>query len=177
MAGRASCIGCAAHVPDVDGPTHPYMRSSPGCWRLYGEISVHTNGKPNSTAAQSSPIDCYAAQHPGGAEHDRRQRQSVAVHLTALCLSLEYALPPSRLGTMRGRMSQTVLPRIGRSDWPHLIPPTSPGTVTVADVHHSIGHGSYAAQVERWADAVWTAWSDHHDAVRRWASAALSRSA
>lgn len=174
-AGTVSCIGCAGHVPDVDGPTHPYMRSSPGCWRLYGEISVHTYGKSNPTAARSSFMDCYAAQHPGGAEHDRRQRQSVAVHLTALCLLLEYAIPPSRLTTMRGRMSQTVLPRIGRADWPYLVPPTSLGTVTVVDVRDGIEHGSYVAQAERWADSVWTAWSDHHDTVRRWASASLGR--
>lgn len=171
------CIGCAGRVPGVDGPIHPYMRSSPGCWRLYGEIGIDADGQLNPAAIGSTLMDCYAAQHPGGAEHDRRQRQSVAVHLTSLCLLLEHRLPPLRLTALRGRMSRTVLSHVERSDWPYLIPPSSPGALTVVEMHRSTGHGSYTAQAERWADAVWTTWSDHHDTVRRWASAALGRPA
>jgi hypothetical protein len=168
-----SCVGCAGLVPDVDGPTHPYMQASPGCWQMYGEISASSYAQFNP--ARVSPVDAYAAQHPGGAENDRRQRRSVAVHLASLCLLLECGISPTDLAAIRGRMSHTVLPRIGGSDWPYLTPPTSPGIVTVVEAQHSIDRGEDAEQVERWADAVWAAWADHHDTVRWWASAALGR--
>lgn len=34
------CVGCGASVPDVEGPVHPYMESSPGCWQWYGELNA-----------------------------------------------------------------------------------------------------------------------------------------
>lgn len=167
------CVGCGGLVPNVDGPTHPYMAASPGCWRVYGEVSARSHREPGPPAVHWYQVDCYAAQHPGGAEHDRRQRQSVAVHLTSLCLLLEHGMPAVGATTRRGRMSQTVLPRIGLPDWPYLVPPASHGAVTVVDVHHTTDQTEYAVQVKRWAEAVWTAWSGHHHVVRQWASTAL----
>lgn len=35
-----ACVGCRGMVPDVEGPTHPYMQASPGCWQLYGELGA-----------------------------------------------------------------------------------------------------------------------------------------
>lgn len=32
------CIGCQAEFAHIDGPTHEYMLSSPGCWAAYGEV-------------------------------------------------------------------------------------------------------------------------------------------
>jgi hypothetical protein len=145
-----SCIGCGGQVPGIDGPTHVYMRASPGCWHLYGQLIAQAQDRVH--------VDCYAAQHPGGAEHDRRQRQSVAVHLISLCLLLEHHRHPDR-----GRMSRTVLPRRGLDDWPYLPPPATLGTVTVANA---------GLDLESWAKSVWTAWSAHHGTVRNWAEAA-----
>jgi hypothetical protein len=146
------CIGCGGRVPDVEGPAHAYMLASPGCWQRYGQVIANS-------LTQRHHVDCYAAQHPGGAEHDRRQRQSVAVHLISLCLLLEHKVQPSR-----GRLSETVLPRLELSEWPYLPPPETLGTMTVSDVHTS-------QDIDEWAAAVWDAWADHHDTVRRWAQA------
>ncbi|MCK6557732.1 hypothetical protein HUU39_19040 [candidate division KSB1 bacterium] len=32
-----ACSGCQALVPDIDGPSHPNLGASPGCWVIYGE--------------------------------------------------------------------------------------------------------------------------------------------
>lgn len=165
-----SCVGCGGRVPDIDGPTHDYMRASPGCWQLYGEVAASTLASPVTSRYH---VDCYAAQHPGGAEHDRRQRQSVAVHLTSLCLLLEHRMPARKVSTLRGRMSQTVLPHLRLSDWPYLTPPRTLGTVTVADVNVSGDQSAYQLTIERWAGTVWTAWTEHHGTIRRWALAAI----
>jgi len=145
------------------------MQASPGCWRLYGELCARTFADPGPPAINWHHVDCYAVQHPGGAERDRRQRQSVAVHLTSLCLLQELGQPPEQAAQRRGRVSQLVLPRLGLTDWPFLIPPDQLGPVTAADVQASSGSEEYASRLQQWASAAWTAWAPHHETVRTWA--------
>lgn len=170
------CVGCGGPVPDGQGLTHPYMLASPGCWHLYGEVVARGHDAPGFPAFHWHHVDCYAVQHPGGAEHDRRQRQSVAVHLTALCLLLEHGMSGERASALRGRMSQTVLPYLGLTDWPYLPPPASLGAVTAIDVHRATDRSGYAAAVRDWTQAAWSAWAGHHEQVHLWASVRLSGS-
>lgn len=164
------CVGCSGIVPEVTGPTHPYMQASPGCWQVYGNLCARTYTDPGPAALHWHQVDCYAVQHPGGAQHDRRQRQSVAIHLTSLCLLQEHGQPPAQTARRRGRLSQLVLPRLGRTDWPYLAPPAQLGPVTVVDVHATSSHEQYAAGLQQWTSTAWAAWSAHHDIVRSWAT-------
>ena len=164
------CAGCRAPVPDIDGPTHAYLRASPGCWALYGQLLAHP---ASSVTGPGQQVDCYAVQHPGSAEHDRRQRGSVAVHLIALCLLLEHHLSAEQVSAARGRTSRTVLPALGMADWPHLPPPEDLGSTTVADVCAAAGADQLSALVDRWAQVAWTAWSPHHHGVRTWSAEVL----
>jgi hypothetical protein len=75
------CPGCGAWVPDLDGPTHEYMLSAPGCWALFNEVAVQQY-EIASFDLRRLAVDAYAVQHPGTA--DRRAVQSVAVHLISL---------------------------------------------------------------------------------------------
>jgi hypothetical protein len=174
-AGHVFCIGCSGQVPDVVGPTHAYMQASPGCWQLYGELDAHVYSRPAVPPLHTHSVDCYAVQHPGGAEHDRRQRQSIAVHLISLCLLLELDQPVCVAAERRGRTSRSVLGRLGLSDWPYLPAPTQPGAVTIADVHASSDSEQYVVRLQAWTSAAWTAWAAHHDTVRRWAEIAAGR--
>ncbi|MCX5206483.1 DUF5946 family protein [Streptomyces sp. NBC_00237] len=177
-AAVVACVGCGGPVADSQGPTHPYMLGSPGCWHLYGEVIARGHHAARSSATHRHHVDCYAVQHPGGAEHDRQQRRSVAVHLTSLCLLLEHGVPAVKVPVLRGRMSRTVLPRLGLTGWPYLPPPAFLGAVTVVDVHRATGGAgdgaAHAAAVRDWAQAAWSAWSGHHEQVRLWASAGLT---
>lgn len=173
----ARCVGCWGLIPDVPGPTHPYMRASSGCWRVYGELCARTFGNEGPPALHWHHVDCYAVQHPGGAQHERRQRQSVAVHLTSLCLLQEFDQPPQHASQRRGGMSQLVLSRLRLTDWPYLPPPAQLGPVTVVDVHATSDREEYAVCLRQWASTTWAAWSAHHDTVRRWAAIAASRPA
>ncbi len=166
------CLGCHGLVPELDGPTHAYMQASPGCWAVYGQLVARAARGLASPVTRRHHVDCYAVQHPGGAERDRRQRQSVAAHLTALCLLLEHRLPPGQVSSVRGRMSQTVLPAVGLPDWPHLTPPAELGGITVAQVR-AAAPDQLADELHAWAQACWTAWAQHHRTVRTWAAAAL----
>ena len=95
------------------------------------------------------------AQHPGNAAHDRRQRQSVAIHLCGLYLAIEVAMPLRKITTALGRLT-------ARTDWPLLPAPLSPHWLTVVDVAGASELNDHAARVERWARSVWEAWAPHH---------------
>jgi hypothetical protein len=165
-----ACAGCGGLVPDITGPVHPYMPASPGCWHVYGEVSEHWHGRPDSDPARWHHVDAYAVQHPGGAEHDRRQRQSVAVHLIALCSLLELGQLPHRAPASRGRTSQVILRMLELRDWPFLTPPHDLGAVTVVDVHAATTLAEREASASAWLEAAWGAWEEHHPVIRAWAA-------
>ncbi len=169
MDAREQALGpvrcdCGAVVPFEDGPTHAYMRAAPACWRMYGEVSAAWYSAPAPQGYSS--VDCYAVQHPGGAESDRRQRQSVGVHLFALCLH-ERGVQGRALALARQRASEHVLARMGLPDWPLLEPPTDLGPITAPAISRT-DRSARAALVAGWPHACWAAWSDHHGTVERW---------
>src|SRR5690349_21457978 len=86
------CPGCGLTVGPTDGPRHPYIGSSPGCWALFNELLVIGPGGdvPGQLAG-----DAYAVQHPGALE--RRAIQSACVHAINLCARLEWDYPEKRI--------------------------------------------------------------------------------
>lgn len=168
------CGGCGGRVPDVAGPTHPYMAAAPGCWARYGEWTAQRlSSGPVPAAVRLHHVDCYAVQHPDGADRDRRQRQSVAVHLLSLCLLLEFGHPPEQAVRVRGRASSSVLPRLGLDEWPLLEAPDERGATTITDVAAAVDD-DLTSVFTRWANDAWNSWGVHHEAVRRWAAVAVS---
>lgn len=146
-----ACPGCGAVLPDEpDGPIHPYLDASPACWRRWAELMTGSGAGRLST-------DAYAAQHPG--VDGRRQRQSVAVHLIALCHELEHGLTDPFVTDLTRRAL------INRPDWPWLDPPDS-YAVTARDLAVPV----ISAEIRRLAEAVWDAWASHHHRVRQWAA-------
>ncbi len=133
------------------------MVSAPGCWQAYGEVAVRAMQEPR-TALRHSHVDCFAAQHPTDAATDRRQRQSVAVHLVALCLRLEHHIQGIELSRRRQQVSDRTIHAAGLPDWPFLEPPDAE---------------RFCALGEQWPRAVWQAWSRHHGQVRTWTRLAL----
>lgn len=148
----------------MEGATHAYMESSPGCWHAYGQVLAREYENPRLFVVHRLSVDSYAVQHPGG---DSRQAiQSVGVHLARLCLFLERGLTPAaanaamlRIGATKARMFK--LPR-----------PASLGALTVADVLAAPDEEAHLERVRRWAECAWQAWASHHDTVRRWVDAA-----
>ncbi len=154
------CPSCGAIVPDIDGPTHRYMESSPGCWSVYGEVLAREYSDVVFARKHRLTVDAYAVQHPG---HPTAQSiQSVCIHLVSLHLVLdrgiEQAVATNALQRMAGNKEVF--------EW--LEPPTSLGPVTVNDVRAATSPDEHAQAVTRWAQSVWQAWSEHHPSVRKW---------
>lgn len=85
-----TCFSCGGEFPETEGPVHPYMKSSPGCWATFGEVLAREYSDPAYFSVHRLTVDSYAVQHPGS--KDRKSIQSVAFHLIRLCMFLEHNL-------------------------------------------------------------------------------------
>lgn len=159
-AGTTTCPSCGAAVPAMEGPTHRYMLSAPGCWHVYGEVLAREYQDPTWGAVHRLSVDSYAVQHPGAPTP--RAVRSVCVHLLSLCLVLERGVA---LDTATRALGAAALLR-DRYAW--LEPPPGLGTITVADVRAAATAAEHAALVRAWAESAWAAWAPHHERVRSW---------
>ncbi len=156
----APCIGCGGLFPEMDGPTHRYMESSPGCWAAYGEVLAREYSDPAYAPNHRLSVDAYAVQHPG--RPSPQSIQSVAVHLIRLCLLLE-------CGLEMGRANEAILKASeSKKQFVWLEPPPSRGTVTVAEVRRATNPEEHIILVRQWAESAWQAWSSHHSQIHAW---------
>lgn len=149
-------------VADIDGPAHPYMHSAPGCWERYGSLEDWKLRMVNeqAVAVVQDLVDCYAAQH--ATNLDRRNRQSVAIHLMSLCAGLEHGLS--------GMQRRDRIGSWAHCEYPALEPHPVRYPITAVDVAHA-SEGTRARLVEEMAVATWAAWATHHAGIRRWLAA------
>ena len=149
MAAVAACCGCGAIFPVLEGPTHPYMLSSPACWAAYGEVLVREYSDPALFAAvHRLTVDAYALQHPGD-PHDRRAVQSVSIHFAALDAIFN-------TGASHGDARAILLKLAGQDFSP--LPPMPQMLVTVRDVAEA-PLNEHAAKVEQWARTAHATWA------------------
>lgn len=156
-----SCPGCGArYLPHQHDETHPYIGASAACWAAFGELLAREFGDVAYGRMHRHTVDVYAVQHPG--RDDRRQRQSVAIHLIGLCQWLEHGLD-----TWQVIAGTQAMLRDSGPDWPWLDPPEA-YDLTVLDVLDARDGMEHGRLVRRWAESTWEAWSAHHETVRRW---------
>jgi CTP:molybdopterin cytidylyltransferase MocA len=159
------CPGCGArYLQHKADETHPYIGASPACWATFGALLAREFGDVAFGRLHRQSVDVYAVQHPG--TDDRRQRQSVALHLIGLCQWLEHDMEFDRLNEITQRLASEDRP------WPWLTPPDS-YPMTVGDLLVARDGPEHLRLVREWAETTWAAWAPHHDAVRGWAREAL----
>ena len=111
-------------------------------------------------------VDTYAVQHPG--TPSPQSIQSVGVHLLRLYVILERGFTDAA--------AAKVMPALTRQKrlfhW--LTPPKSLGDKTVLHVWNARGATEHTQAVWEWARSAWTAWSPHHEQVKRWLPEGLS---
>ena len=160
VSAKVQCIGCGGLVPQMDGPTHRYLESSPGCWHVYGEVLSREYSDPAFAALHRLTVDSYAVQHPGG--RSPQAIQSVCVHLMSLCLVLERDVALAYATRAMGAAVRTK----ERFVW--LAPPPSLGEITVGDVAAVSTAAAHISAVRAWAESAWAGWAQYHQVVRGW---------
>lgn len=160
--GLTVCIGCGGRFPAVDGPTHRYMESSPGCWACFGEVLAREYSDLQYQKVHRLTVDAYAVQHPG--QPSLQSTRSVALHLISLCAIFEEGVE------MRQATEVIQQAAKGKDRFRWLSLPSSRGALTVADVHPAEDAQEHARVVRQWAEAAWLAWSEHRPTIRKWLS-------
>ena len=159
------CPGCGElYLPTTSTEAHEYIGASPGCWLTFTELLAREYADPAYGVVHRHTVDIYAVQHPG--TDGRRQRQSVALHLVALCHWLEHGLTAAELNPITRTLVSS------KADWPWLTPPDR-YDLTVVDVLRATSGEEHVRLTREWAASVWEAWSAHHWTVRHWASEAM----
>jgi hypothetical protein len=146
-------------VPDVTGPVHKYVPSAPGCWKLFGEIQADEALRFGYPPAHRVVVDAFMAQHPGDGS-DRRDRQSVFVHLAGLYAVLErHVLPAQATNVLRRVLGD-------RDDFPALVRNDGLGELTIVHLVGARDLADYEHRARAWGCAVWQAWAQHHALIR-----------
>ena len=159
MAAYVTCPQCGAAVPDTDGPVNAYVPSAPGCWATFGALRADEMLRFPGSEVNNLAVDAYMAQHPGDGA-DRRDRQSVFVHLVSLCAVVERGASSTRAPDVL----RAVLAR--RTEFPVLRRARGPGDLNVLSVRGATSVEDHDARVRRWAGSVWESWREHQPEIR-----------
>ena len=156
----SKCFSCGGMYPDIEGPVHRYMTSTPGCWAIYGEVLAQEYSNPAYFKIHRLTVDAYAVQHPGSM--DRQSIQSIGVHLIRLCLFLENGLTAENANDAMLTAAKL------KHNFTWLKPPASLGEITAANVAKAQNVDEHKTLVKDWARSAYDAWSMHHDTIRSW---------
>ena len=161
----AECPSCGLRSPTIEGPTHRFMLSSPGCWATFGEVLALEFGDPAYFSLHQMTVDSYAASHPGRPE--RQAIQAIGLHLMTLQLFIEDGIDASEGPKLHKRM-------VGHPpELAWLEPPELHGRMTVACVLEATTASEHLVRIRSWAEEVWAAWAPHHPIVRDWVRQSL----
>ncbi len=158
-AAPVACPSCGAVCDDIDGPTHPYLAATRGCWAAFGAIQADEMARFGYPAIHGLVVDAYAASH-GGDGTDRRDRQSVCIHLMALCATLERGeTSPGRIALLQRLTAQPL-------QWPAVDRPDGVPALNHTHVAAATDLDEYTHRAGEWASAVWSFWVPAHPRIR-----------
>lgn len=153
-----ACFSCKAIVPDVKGSVHRYMSSSPGCWKLFGEVLEKEYSDPAYRKNHRITVDAYAVQHPG--DPSPQSIQSVNLHLASLCLIFEKGFNVKKADKGLTRLAKY------KKELLWLEPPASMGRMDVTDLLQATNAEEHCRLVLEWGRSAWKAWEAHHPVIR-----------
>ena len=147
------CPWCGVKTEKIDGPTHRYMASTPGCWALFGQVLAREYENVLYWRAHELTVDAYALQHPG--TESRQTINSINIHLASLYSYFVLGTAIADLAKVKKRMSGKKI----EFNW--LEPPEDLSGRNVADILAASSPDEHFEGVERWARFVFERWKRH----------------
>jgi len=146
-----TCMWCKGEFPYLEGPTHKYMESIPGCWHTFGQvIGKEYENYSALNIIHGLTVDAYAVQHPG--QPSKQSTQSVYAHLIRMYYIMEKGL--------NGKLAREKLIVFVESEpqlkW--LDPPDVATSLTIADVFKAESYVDHEKFVTQWAESLWEVW-------------------
>ncbi len=153
------CELCGAIVESTTDDGHAYIPGNPGCWRFFTLVQADEYTRFRYPKIHRVVVDAYMAQHPGDGA-DRRERQSVTLHLAALYASLELKLPP------REATDYLYTTMRKNKDYDVLTPRESVGDINITYLKNCATEAEYTKRATEWAWCVWNTWEHEQDRIR-----------
>ena len=146
---------CKGEFEAIDGPVHPYMESTPGCWAAYSRVlALEYRNYRDLRAVYRVTADTYAVQHPGAPS--RKSIQSVWGHLVVLHFYLDRGYDGEQARLQHKRFLE-----LG----PELVwlpPPDFAGALNVGHVAAAVDVRDHIRRAREWADSVYAQWRAQH---------------
>lgn len=151
------CFACGAQVPEMKGPTHPYMLSAPGCWYLYGEI-LAKEYTPTfyDSKIHGITVDSYAVTHSGD-KKDPRALRSVNIHLIRLYYTYSVSTDDDALLQI---ITNAANDEKLQKEFQWLKPPSFIATLHITDLLNTSTPQEHKMLVNKWGKSVWTVWNN-----------------
>lgn len=151
MSGFQECFSCKGHYLEVDGPTHDYMLSTPGCWAAYGEILEREySDQILFKQCHRLTVDAYALQHKGDPLTDERAFRSIWLHYMSLHAIIEHDVSHQQATILLGRLKNYSFPQLPKE---HLEFNISGADVIANSIE------DHRERVTSWAKSSYLAWS------------------
>lgn len=151
------CPACG-YEGTFDGPVHAYMSPSAACWERYGNILAREFSDADYFRSHRLLTDAYCGQHSIG--EDRRARQSLYIHLSALLLHFEDDLADERIVDFLRAAARS------GHEFPHLKMPQASRSVEIDDIYSARNSADHSRAVEVYAKKVLDVWRPHHPVFR-----------
>ncbi len=153
------CFSCGAEAPDIQGEVHRYMDSSPGCWKLFGDILEKEYADQAYWKNHRITVDAYAVQHYG--VPSPQAIQSVNLHLASLHL-----IYVNGFDVKQADKGLTYLAGF-KSELSWLTPPAAVGSINVTTILRAKNAEEHCELIYKWGKDAWEAWKEHHQTVQR----------
>ncbi len=164
------CFACGAKSLNIEGESHKYMLSSPGCWAMYCEVLEKEYSDFRLARSHNYTVDAYACQHPGKKEVSQAYK-SVGIHLCSLHMYFHHGMDVAEGGNFKNKFSQYNK----EHDFIHwLEPPSSLGPITVFDLWNMENEEAHLDISKEWAHSTWKAWQEHLSTIEMWVQDFLS---
>jgi hypothetical protein len=143
------------------------MASSPGCWAAFGTLQARELQEWGYPPVHGLGVDAYAASH-GGDGRERRDRQSVVLHLVALCTVLDRGYSSVARIELLQRLAAV------KRDYPRLDRPAGYPALDLLHAAAARDLDDYERRVREWAQAVWDFWAPAQAVVADYLQASRS---
>ena len=129
-----------------------------GCLKIFEELIAREFSDYRYGKIHRLTVDSYSLQHP---DKYMRSGKSFAAHLTGMCAALEHEDALALNQVVQKWLSTN--PKIEK---PAQIPEQR-GGLTISYIQSAADADEHIRRVREWAQAVWGAWSEHHDLARQ----------
>lgn len=158
------CFSCKAKSLNIEGESHEYMLSSPGCWAMFCDLLEKEYSDFRYGKAHHFTVDAYACQHPGKSDDDKAVR-SVGIHLASLYMTVEGGMDATEGGFFKNKFAHF---NKQNNIIKPLHPPSDLGSITVFDIWNMEEGADHFQKCKEWAKSSWQAWYVHHDLIKKW---------